>query len=201
MSHYPISENEIKTAQMQLDASIKTLEAEKQVLESLARIVPEYGNKVYNKRFETFVNERLAKEFGTTPIDNPYKDEPKEYANVRIWLHVEKYIETKHTRIGYHFPGFDIHTDYDSKQDENNRHRRYIGERATSETLYNSDTLDELKASITARIGYIDKSIKTATENRENLTALALKHNELVEAINAHNDGISYIIADSFRIR
>lgn len=177
---------------LDIEKEVSNLKTQKDVLSIIRKAVDDYGNKVYNKRFCTFVNKRLIDKFGSKMYER-YGREDEEIGNAYCYLSAEEYIQ-KHTYLHIVFRGVDIRRNYDNDT-------LYLGEANIHEQLYNTDTFEELATSIDARIAYLDKCIDSIKSNESNLDKLISESKKLHEMVKSYNAKISYVLSDHLRVK
>jgi len=183
-----------------LQAALLNSAKEVEYLEFLAEVLPEYTG-VLNKRFETFISKKLAEKYGTYEYkhyDSSYGEKagtPSEYDrtinNVTPYLSGQTYVsDRKYWKLGMHYKG----TEY-------NRYDQKLVERNQTLELYSWESLDELAKHVQGKIEYTNKEIAKIKKNIQHLDSYARTYNKLVDQIAEYNDKISYVIADSYRIK
>lgn len=202
MSHYAITDSDIEKAKLTVKATILNLAKEIELSEFIQSVVASYTGQL-NKRFETAVNKALAEKYGTYEYkfyDESYGDKagtPSEYDktinNISAWLSSETYSK-KYFKLGLHYKGTEAWYNYDTKKQE-------LAQRNQTLEFYSWGDLDELAKQVTGRIQSLNNEMAKVKDNQKHLDKYAREQRALVEKLNAYNDKISYVLAESYRIK
>lgn len=176
--------------ELKIEKAIYNHRMEMQVLAICLEAIEEYGDKVYNKRFATFVNKELIKVFGSKFYERYGRDD-EEVGNAYCYLTKEEFVNTRFNIV---YIGKEIRTDYDNN-------KLYLGDSNVHEIYYSADTLSDLKDTLNARIEFTDKLIEKIKLNKKNLKALTKEHDKLVEKVDTFNNKLTYVLSDSLRIK
>lgn len=179
---------------LELDKAITNHKKQNEVLEVVLQAMEEYGNKAYNKRFTTFVNKKLIDKFGSDEYER-YGNDGKYFETIGkayTYLTREEFIK-KHTKFNFVFESVDIRTNFDDKS-------HYLGLSREHDILYNSDTLEDLKEALQARISYNAKLIEKLEDNKNNLEELQAEHKAIKSQAEVFNNKLTYVLSKELRI-
>jgi hypothetical protein len=207
MGYYKITESEVEKAKHHIKCAILNNAKEVEILEFLAEVLPEYTG-VLNKRFETFINKKLAEKYGTYEYkyynepNTPMFGKPSEYDKtinyITAWLSGEQYASgAKYWKLGIHYTG----TEYAKSWNDNNESEYKYRAKNQTFDIWSWETLKELAERIPGKIEYTNKEIEKLKDNQKHLSKYARQHNKLIAELNTYNDQLSYVISDLYRIK
>jgi hypothetical protein len=174
---------EYDRAKMLLSAGILNNQKEIEVYEWLRLIVPDYGTKPFNKRFETWLNKQSIERFGTETIHNwGMNGESKSFPKIRFGFTKDTYSERY--QLTFYYKGKGLGYNYETKTD----HLRETNEHETLMGLHNAAEI-------------VEWAMRVKDNRAEYLPKLMAQRDRLRSEIADHNDKISYAISDIVRVK
>lgn len=182
---------------LQLAAAMINHERLSEICDWLVATAPDYGNKPFNKRFETWLNKQAGERFGTEVYKNwGTNGEDKTYPKVTFYLHKSdyQYTDVAKFELSINYRGTTVQYDYETKTSELREHNE-------NEKLYSITSVSDIAEQCAQIAAYRRESVVKMQSNLKQLDKLRAERDKLKAAIDAYNDKISYAISDSMRIK
>lgn len=190
-------DNQIDKLKLELTAGILNNEREAEIYDWLALTVPEYGNKPFNKRFETWINKQAEERFGTKTIENwGMNGEAKTYPQVWFTLTKDPYplSDVPKFEFSFRYEGKMVGYDYGTK-------KAVMRDHTESEKLFGIKGITDIVEWCGRVSANRRENVLKMQDNNRNIKKLLAHRDKLKELIDAHNESISYIIRQEVGIK
>ncbi len=191
----------IENAKLHLKAAIFNNEREAEIYAWIAETVPEYGTKQFNKRFETWLNEKSSKKWGTKTIEDwGLNHESKTYPALSFYMSDEQWPDTegnKRYSLSFNYDGQQVGSEgYHSE----GTYKVLIQKHQENEKIYKVASAAEIVDQAVNVVEIRQNENAKLRANMKALPALKREHDKLEAALEAYHDKIRYAIRDQWKI-
>lgn len=179
-----------------LTAKILNTNTEIEVYDWLRLIIPEYGDKPFNKRFETWLNKQASDRFGIEVYKNwGMNGEDREYPKINFYFRKATWsMNGDKYDLSFNYKGKAVQYDYETKQAK-------ISDKSENEQLIGVDSTASIIEWAERIVINRRENVEQMQSNMTQLPKLVAERDKLKAAIEAYNDKISYTISDTMRIK